>query len=585
MLAELSIRDFAIIDDLIIPFEPGLTIMSGETGAGKSIIINAVNLLLGARASSDFIRAGADAAELAARFHIPEDSREAAIMRSQGMDPAEGLMIRRIIRRSSRHQIYINDRPATAALLTDLTAGLASISGQHAHQGLLEESCHLDLLDQVGGLLPLREETAAAFGELMPLLSRLRDLNRRQAHMEERRELLSFQKNEIQAAEISPEEDTRLEAELKRLKNAEELRRASGNAVRELYSADSAVTERVTALQKDLEKAARLDEALSSPAGALSDILFRLEDVVDFLRTYAARIETDERRMDRVSERLHELGLLRKKYGGDLPAVQEYLERITGELEEIGSLGERIRETEAEIRTVHGRLVDLARRLSRKRAAAAASMSRRVEKELADLNMAGTRFSVSLSPVPAPAGADLWVRDGEFLLQETGRDTARFLMAPNRGEDLKPLSRIASGGELSRVVLALKAMLAGIDGVGVVVFDEVDAGIGGAAAETVGRKIAALSRHHQVICITHLPQIARFADHHLRIEKSAFNGRTRTRIHPVTGDARVREIARMLSGETLTKATLAHASELLNIPCDTPHRKERKMPAPEFIIR
>jgi len=563
MLRELSIRNFAIIDDLRIGFEDGLTILSGETGAGKSILVNAVNLLLGSRATAAFVRTGAESAELEAFFDIPPDAEAAKIMAENELDPSEGLLVRRIIAVNNRHKIYINNRLSTLRLLTEITENLASISGQHAHQGLLDESGHLDILDQFGDLLPLRGRVKDRHAAVQPLISRLEKLRRTRERQAEQMELLSFQQSEIEAAAIQENEDEELERELTILKNGEMLFEAVHGAVEALYASPGAVVERMVEIRKALEKAGEVDSALQPPAEGLADAAFRVEDVVETLRGYIDRIETDESRMATVEERLVALQKLKKKYGGSLAAVQAHLESVKRRLSEVENIDDEIAAAETKLDGAREDLLQTAEKLSSQRAKVAESLGGKVESELASLRMANSRFAVALSPLPATEATSPWLTDGDRAVSETGFDRAAFQIAPNVGEALKPLSEIASGGELSRVVLALKAILAAVDAVGTVIFDEVDAGIGGGTAEIVGRKIAALSAHHQVLCITHLPQIARFGDRHFRIQKSVVNGRTRTDIAPLSHEERVNELARMLGGVELTPATLEHAREMV----------------------
>jgi DNA repair protein RecN (Recombination protein N) len=563
MLRELSIRNFAIIDDLKIRFSAGLTILTGETGAGKSIIISAVNLLLGSRATAQLIRSGSESAELEAYFEIPRDGRVAKILNSLGHDVEEGLVIRRIISQSDRSRIYINDRRATITLLNEITGNLASISGQHAHQGLLKEESHLLIIDQFGGLMPLRGEVGKYYHEMLPLIQGLEKLQKQHQRQQEQKALYRFQKKEIEDIAITPDEDTALEQERIRLKNSETLYHTVQAGIETIYSADGAVIEKLTAVNKDIEKASTLDPGLSKTLEDMQGVVYQLEDIAENLRSYLYTLETEERRLEEVEERLDTLHRIKRKYGGSLDAVASYLETITGSLSEIENLPEKISKTEKKLDEIYRQLVKSATRLSRKRRQAAETLSKKVESELSSLRMEKTAFSVSLKDTEADPRLEPYLNIDGKLISDTGIDGAAFLMAPNIGEPLKPLSGIASGGELSRVVLSLKAILAETESVETVVFDEVDAGIGGSVADVVGKKLSALSKYHQIICITHLPQIARFGEHHFQISKSVYKKRTRTVISPLERAERVEEIARMLGGVAITEATRAHARELL----------------------
>jgi DNA repair protein RecN (Recombination protein N) len=566
MLEELSIRNFAIIDDLSIRFGEGLTILSGETGAGKSILINAVNLLLGSRASTTLIRTGAESAELEALFRISPSTNITRLMSEQGYDPLEGLLVRRIISRKDTNRIYINGRMASMQLLDALTENLASISGQHAHQGLLKEDQHLLILDQFGGLLELRSQFSKQYNALIPLLQHLERLVARQTHQSEQIELMQFQKQEIISAAIQPQEDIELEQEQRRLKHAARLHQVCFNAIEEIYGRQGAVIERLGELKKELKEAGRIDAAFMAQAETLEDITFRLEDIAGELRQHSQSIDNDPGRLERVEERLDLLNRLKRKYGGSLEAVQDHLETVNQALEGLENLADRIQETEAQIEEQHLHLAKLAVQLSEQRGAAAKRLSQIVVSELAELKMENTGFEVSLNRQAADNATPACLKVNDQVMTETGLDRASFMIAPNVGEMLKPLTSIASGGELSRVILAIKAILAQTDSVETIIFDEVDAGIGGGVAEQVGEKLAQLGEHHQVICITHLPQIAKFGRHHYHISKRISGGRTHTVIHHLDEAARLKEIARMLGGADITAATLAHARELLERP-------------------
>ncbi len=565
MLQELTIRNFAIIEDLNIRFGPGLTILSGETGAGKSIIINAFNLLLGSRASAALVRTGAQSAELEALFDISSGSRVAGIMHEMGYDPGEGLLVRRVVASNDRHRIYINGRLATIQVLTAITAHLASISGQHAHQGLLKEEEHLQILDQFGGLMGLRDQYSAAYTGMLPLIRREQELLQRRAHQGEQIALWRFQQQEIEAAALKPDEDQDLEKERLRLKNGQALYQTVQQCIDALYGGDSAVFETVGQLSKDLARMSQVDDRLTGKASELEDLTYRIEDLSAGLTDYLKHIDLDPQGLEAVEERLDTLNKLKRKYGGTLERVLAYAADLSRRLGELESLDDALAQVRSALESGQARLCSMAADLSARRRAAALRLAASVEQELALLRMEGTRFVVALDGVPAAKEGSPYLCCQQGGLTENGLDRAAFMIAPNVGEAIKPLAAIASGGELSRVVLALKAILAQNDSLETVVFDEVDAGIGGGVADGVGKKLASLARRHQILCITHLPQIARFGDQHLLIAKAVVEGRTKTTITPLDTDDRVKELARMLGGEQITPTTLAHARELLNI--------------------
>jgi DNA repair protein RecN (Recombination protein N) len=563
MLQEISIRNFAIIEDLTIRFDPGLTILSGETGAGKSIIINAVNLLLGSRASAALIRTGADSAELEGHFHCAPDSSVARTMNSLGYSPEEGLLVRRIISRNDRHRIYINGRMATMQVLTTITGDLASMSGQHAHQGLLKEDQHLDILDQYGDLLPLRDEYQACYRHIVPLIQKESGLVRRQGVQAEQMELLRFQRDEIEAADVQPDEDRQLEKERVRLRNSENLLQTVQQSVDLLYSGDGAVVERLGHCGKELARTAQMDDRLQATADQIHSLTYAVEDLATHLRDYLGHLDLDAGRLETVEARLDLLNRLKRKYGGTLEKVLDYARDARRQLGEMENIDTDLAQVRQALQAGHDKLGHQAEALSEKRRKAARKLARAVEAELTSLKMADTRFSVELQPLPAAPEASPYLSRNDSGLSETGMDRAVFMIAPNVGEAIKPLAAIASGGELSRVVLALKAILARNDSVETVVFDEVDAGIGGEVAELVGKKLANLAGRHQILCITHLPQIAKYGNHHFRIAKAVTKGRTHTTILPLAPEERVEELARMLGGKTITAKTRAHAREML----------------------
>ena len=564
MLSELSIKNFAIIDDLRISFSDGLTVLSGETGAGKSIVINAVNLLLGARANAKLIRTGSETAELEAFFEIAPESDAAKAMERQGFDPSEGLIVRRIVSHTERHKVYINGRLSTMQALTEITENLASISGQHAHQGLLKEDLHLDILDQFGGLCRQREKVRDLYHQATPLIAELKKLSRMENDRTEHLELLKFQKTEIIEASLSPGEDEELEKELARLKNAEFILRTVNQAYERLYGMPGAVVETAVEICRDLEKVAAVDPDVAPKVKGLEDAAFQIEDIGNDLRSYLETVEVDERRIEEIENRLEFIRKLKRKYGKTIEDILAYLEKIGKELSSFENVSESIEDLKQRLSKLNEKLAEEAASLSENRKKAAQELSKIVETELAELKMSGTRFAVAIEPIPGDSAASPYLLSGENAVGEIGMDRAEFMISPNIGEVLKPLAAIASGGELSRVVLVLKAILAQTDSVETIVFDEVDAGIGGDVAEMVGLKLYALSNRCQVVCITHLPQIARFGDHHFRISKHVKDDRTRTTIEPIGDKDRILELARMLGGVEITQSALDHAEALLN---------------------
>ncbi len=563
MLSEIAIKKFAIIDDITISFAPGFSVLTGETGAGKSIIIQAVNLLLGARASSDLVRTGEETAELQAVFDIAPGSEAAAIMKDQGMDPSEGLMVRRLIASSGKGRIYINDQPSTMDLLKKVTQNLAAIAGQHAHQGLLKEENHLDILDEFAGTLPLRKEVESLYNTLTPLKQEIQNLKQALEKQDQEKEFIRFQVDEIEAAAIEPDEDMDLLNQKDRLANAAKIFEAVNGAVHEIYDREGAIIEKLSRIRSDIDRFASADPDLSAMSQKLDSIVFELQDLATGFRDYGAAIDLDPQSIEQVAQRLDLISKLKRKYGGSLPALFEQYETLKQTLERGQDMEGRIRDLEARQTEVQKLIRDKARALSQKRIEAGQSLSELAAQELGALEMGNARFRVNFATHRSDSPQDITTENREKIFS-TGMDKVQFLLSPNPGEDLKPLAKIASGGELSRIVLALKAALSKGQSMETLIFDEVDAGIGGATSEKVGLKLKELSGRHQVICITHQAQIAGYGHFQFKISKQVSDGRTATAIVPLKSEQeRVQELARMIGGADITPATLAHAGELL----------------------
>ncbi len=575
MLRELAIKNFAIIDDIRISFSRGLSVLTGETGAGKSIIIEAVNLLLGGRASADLVRTGEKSAELEAFFEIPPESGAAKIMKSREMAPEEGLIIRRIIALNGRHRIFINSSQSTIQLLKQVTENLASISSQHAHQGLLKEDNHLDILDRFAGTWPLRNEVNQMYHELIPLGKEIARIKENMEKLSEENDFLKFQINEIESAKIQIDEDIKLEAERNRLKKGTEIFETMQAAMDVIYTKEESVLERLGSIRAGFEKHSEVDGGLIPIVEKLSRTMFELEDLNEELRGMAERIDLSPEILEETEARLDDIQKLKRKYGsGTLSDLFAFYENLKDKISSTENMAQKIKVMEKKAAKLSTKLGAKALFLSSKRKSAAKELSRLAENELKELDMGDTLFQIDLKHIPVPIQTLKDTNQPDFQpdpasinglrIFATGIDKVSFLMAPNPGEAPKPLIRIASGGELSRVVLALKAILSETESLGTLVFDEVDAGIGGRTADKVGRKISRLAETYQVLCITHLAQIAKYGTTHFKIEKQVKNRRTATSITPLISQKdRTREIARMMGGDTITEATLAHASELL----------------------
>lgn len=562
MLVQLTISNFAIIGHLETYFTPGLNILSGETGAGKSIIINAVNLILGGRASSDLIRSGEEEARVEAVFEIPEDHAVNGLLSDLGFSRGRELMIRRTISREGRNRITINDCMATLQMLSRVGTMLISISGQHENQLLLRPENHLYLLDHFGGLSEDRKRLSDAFNSYQSLREDMKKLEKEIEAWDERQELARFQEQEIEMAQLFPGEDAELEQERRRLRHAEEVLQIVNDTYEILYERENAVVSALAHCLKGLERGAEVDKRLAGVKDALSNVRIELEEAAFDLRDFQGSIIVDPEMLERVEERIQLINRLKRKYGSTIEEILDFRDSLS---KSVSSLEERRRELsemglrmEELIKRLHLRAIEL----SEKRREVAKHMEQAVEEELRLLDMAGTVFHVKFQGLESLKGDPRDLVSGH--LRSDGYDNLEFMLSPNVGEELKPLSRIASGGELSRIMLALKTILARTGSIETVVFDEVDSGIGGATAEVVGEKLRALARYHQVLCITHLPQIASKGNTHFLVRKEVVEGRTQTTIAKLKDEEeRVREIARLLGGKVVSRRALAHAREML----------------------
>jgi DNA repair protein RecN (Recombination protein N) len=559
MLTDLNIKNFAIIDQVHTQFGPGLNALTGETGAGKSILVDAINLLLGSRASSEMIRTGQEEASVEAFIEL-EAGKELSLLKNLGLEKSEGLQIRRILHPSGKSRAFLNGTAITLHMLEELGEEMIHIYGQHEHQHFLDPLRHIDILDGSGGLLDLRNQFQEVFARWTKAASELADLISRQKQRSERMEFLAYQSGEIGRAHLKIGEDEELAAERSRLAHAEKLQSLAHFGAEVLYGESGSVVERLKATLQRLKEGARVDPGLSPLVASVESILFQSEDVASSLRSYGEKIFFDPKRLETIESRLDELSKLKKKYGPTLTDVLAHKEKIDGERKNLGSLEERISHLEKAASEEHTRALTIARQLSLRRKEAALELASKLGKELSTLGMKKVRFQIQVVSEARKEGEG--GPEGPRL-HEKGMDQVEFLLSPNPGEDLKPLARIASGGELSRIMLAMKRIFAEETLVKTLIFDEVDAGIGGGIAEIVGRKLKEISRHHQVFCITHLPQIACFADTHYKVTKKESGGRTYVEVQRLSEEERLEEVARMLGGLKITGKTIDHAREML----------------------
>jgi len=561
MLVQLNITDFAIIRDLEIVLGSGLNILSGETGAGKSIIISAMNQILGGRASSDLIRSGCKEARVEALFSFPENRFLGDMLSDHGI-PFDGeLLIKRTVSREGRNRISINGSMATLQLLSLLSPALISISGQYEHQLLLKPDNHLGLLDDFGGLLDERAKLSAVFNRHHRLKEQIHRLKKEMVDLSEKQELARFQIQEIDDAGLSPDEDEALAEEKKRLQHAGEILEILSEGYMSLYESSNSVLSALAQSTKRVEKGSELDSRLVPIRDGLREVEVILEDLSFGLRDIRSTINTDPQRLEDVLQRLELLNRFKRKYGPTLSDVLQFRNDLDAMMYDLDGKKGRLKELETEDAALASDFGERAIALSKKRKKAARRLESAVEKELQYLHMKETRFRVKFEADETGDGAEQGQKPVE--IRADGLDRVEFMISPNVGEDLRPLYKIASGGELSRIMLAIKTILARTTSVETVIFDEVDSGISGATAEVVGEKVLSLAQFHQIICITHLPQIASQGPAHFLVQKSVSNNRTHTSIKELDQEGRVREIARLLGGKKITPSAVAHAREML----------------------
>ena len=559
MLVELRLESYAVIDNAAVEFSSGLNLLTGETGAGKSILIDALALLLGDKASADVIRAGAEKAVISAVFEVENAVEKivAGILESNGIDcEDDAVILRREIASGGKGRVFVNNQPATVGVLRQLAPHLATIHAQNESILSFDAPARLGLLDLYAGTQ--LERTAETFTRWKQIRNRIEDLQRDEQDRLRLLDLWKFQKREIEEAKLHPGEDEQLESEKRVLANAEKIYSAAMNAFDLLYEGNNSTSASLRSAEKFIEELARYEPKFQEASASLQSARISVEDVGATLRDYAGGIHASPERLAEIEDRLALMDRLKRKYGPTLDDVIRFGGECANKLVEVENKDEILAQLRADLASAAEAYITEARAVSKKRYDAARKLEKVVEAEINDLAMK-SRFKVE------PSGTD---EEGNWTA--SGFDEVVYLISTNPGEPLKPLEQIASGGELSRVMLALKASVEAATrngkkraGQRTMVFDEIDTGIGGRAAEAVGKKLKSLSRSNQVLCVTHLPQIATFADHHFLIEKREHGGRTRTSVRLITGDERTEEVARMLSGAKLTDTSRKHAEQML----------------------
>ena len=552
MLVSLQVRDFAIVDRIEVEFQPGMTVLTGETGAGKSILVDALGLVLGERGGSKLVRSGAKRAEFSAEFDVSELPGARVWLEEQALDEDDQCLLRRVITSDGRSRAFVNGNAVPVQQLKTLGEMLIDIHGQHFHQSLGHRSVQRDLLDHFGGHQELREQTGAAFARWKSLLARLEALQSADADRESRVDLLTFQLQELESLDARPGEYPDLQAEAQRLANSGRIAEGVAAALDGLTDNDSAnAAGLLAAAERALQGLTGLDEELAAVAELLESAGIQVAEASDSLRRYVDSIDMDPARQDLVEQRLDSMQSVARKHRVEPAELPDLRSRLGAELDELTHAEERGRELDEEAQASEKAYRELAEELSRLRQAAARKFESAVSDAMAGLGMPGGRFEIAITPL---------ARGDE---RASGLDHIEFLISANPGQPAMPLSKVASGGELSRMSLSIQVIASDGSTIPTMVFDEVDSGVGGGVAEMVGRRLAEVATDRQVLCVTHLPQVASLANHHIRISKVTDGKATRTGAHILGREERVDELARMLGGVEITAKTREHAAEML----------------------
>jgi len=549
LLLALTLKNFTIIEDLSVSLNPGLNIITGETGAGKSVIVDAINIILGDKASSENIKSGKDEAHIEALFDISKDEAIKVRLSDAGFETSSGeLLVKRVIYRNSRSRVFINGSLSTLSLLSTITQGIVDIFSQHEHQSLMKEENHIKILDDYGQFGNETSKFKDVYQQYLSVKNELNELIQSQKDKFEKEDYLKFQLQEIDSAELFIGEDKKLEEERLKLVNQEKLRSSTLEAYETLYENENSVLGTLRRISEDLKAVGKYDQILETIGNDIEKNMLELEEAAFSIREYGSDVNSDSLALETVEERIHLVNALKRKYGEEISQILEKRDDIEKEVNNIEHYDELVKELTDKFEEQLNELLKLAQNLSKKRKKSSKSLTDQLEQELKEVGIKGGKFHIEFK---------------DRAISANGIDDISFLFSANPDEAPKPLTKVASGGELSRIMLVLKEVIARIEGGAVIIFDEADSGVGGAIAEAVGQKIKNLSISHQVICITHLPQVAKFADSHLAVTKTHDDNKTQVTIKSLESDERVIELARMIGGFNITQKTLDAAQEML----------------------
>jgi len=567
MIKSLLVKDYALIEQINIEFGKGLNIITGETGAGKSILIDAMSLLLGERASIEVIRKGAVKSVVEGIFNVEANKKVKKILTENEIDFFPELIMRREISAKGSNRCFLNDTPVSLSVIKDVGNLLVDLHGQHEHQSLLRTETHIDFLDEFGGLENQLNEYKVLYDSLMKLNDELVSLKNKELIIKEKKDFYAYQIKEIDSVSPLEDEENKLNGELKILENSEKLLELTSGIYDSLYESEDSINDRLGKIQNELNELGEIDKSFSEFAGDFKTAKSLINEISSFIRDYNSKIDLDPENLETIRERLGSLNLLKKKYGGTIKAVIEYRNKIGEEFDLAKDYAGRISELEKKLKELRKQCGESAEVLSQKRKVISKKIQKEAKEVLSDLGIPNSIFTVDIKQKPAETelGNYILVNARPFKFNSTGYDEVEFFISTNLGEDPKPLARVASGGEISRIMLALKTILAKNDKLPLLIFDEIDTGVSGRVAQKVGNSLKSLASYHQIISITHLPQIAGLADHHYAVEKRQTEDRVVSFIRKLKKEERVKEVAKLMSGEKITEASIEGAKELMGL--------------------
>ena len=566
MLKTLHIKDYALLEQVDVQFGAGLNIITGETGAGKTILIDAMSLLLGERASTEVVRKGADKSVVEGIFEVTSNKKVQALLEQNEIEFLPELIIRREISLKGSNRCFINDTPAQLSLVKELGDLLVDLHGQHEHQSLLKTETHIEYLDNAGETEDLLRTYKWIYKSLSKLQNELSELKEKEAVLKEKKGLFEFQIKEID--DVSPEEneEEKLNEELKVLENSEKLRQLTTELYQGLYDNENSVYDNLMNLKNAVNDLTRIDKSFNETNEEYEAALAIINEIAGYLRSYSGKIDFDPEKLESIRIRLGAISLLKKKFGGSVNSVLEHRKRIGEEYQIAENYSEKISDLKTRIKAIRENCGSTADKLSIERKKAVKKVEEDIAELLKQVGIPNSKFQIRISNAPAEDSEEFIIVNGKkFKFNSSGYDDVQFFISTNLGEDLKPLAKIASGGEVSRIMLTLKSILARRDKLPLLIFDEIDTGVSGHIAQKVGQKLKELASHHQVIAITHLPQIAGLADQHFAVEKLETDKRVISRIRKLNREERIREVAKLMSGENITEASIKGAKELMGI--------------------